>query len=62
MILFYLASIESLLTFSLVSWFGNLSVKYKNSLSQIVRWSSKLIGESQRMTNSILNDDSSFEQ
>ncbi len=69
MILFYRAFIESLLTFSLVSWFGNLSVKNKNSLSQIVRWSSKLIGESQlspaslytrqlqRMTNSILNDD-----
>ncbi len=69
MILFYHAFIESLLTFSLMSWFGNSSVNNNNSLSQIVRWSRKLIGESdlspasvytrqlQRMTNSILNDE-----
>lgn len=34
--LFYRAFIESVLTFSLVAWFGNLSLKNKNS----VRWAS----------------------
>ena len=47
MTLFYHAFIESILSFSLVSWFGSLSVKHKNSLNQIVKWSGKLIGESQ---------------
>jgi len=47
MILFYHAFVESVLLFSLVSWFGNLSLKNKNSLNQIVRWASKIIGESQ---------------
>jgi len=47
MILFYHAFVESVLSFSLVSWFGNLSLKNKNSLNQIVRWASKIIGESQ---------------
>lgn len=66
--LFYHAFLESVLSFALVSWFGNLSVKNKNSLNQIVKWSSKLTGVSlanleavytrqlKRITNSILND------
>ena len=47
MSLFYCAFIESILTFSLASWFGNISLKNKNSLNKIVKWSSKLIGEPQ---------------
>ncbi len=47
MILFYRAFIESVMSFSLVSWFGSLSLKNKNSLNQIVKWASKIIGESQ---------------
>ncbi len=46
-ILFYRAFIESVMSFSLVSWFGSLSLKNKNSLNQIVKWASKIIGESQ---------------
>lgn len=33
--------------FSLVAWFGNLSLKNKNSFNPIVRWASKIIRESQ---------------
>ena len=47
MSLFYCAFIESILTFSLASWFGNISLKNKNSLNKIVKWSGKLIGEPQ---------------
>ncbi|KAK0152128.1 hypothetical protein N1851_006493 [Merluccius polli] len=39
--------IESVISFSLVSWFSNLPLKNKNSLNQIVRWASRLIGEPQ---------------
>lgn len=42
MILFYRAFIESILSFCLVSWFGNVSLKNRNSLNQIVKWSSRL--------------------
>lgn len=45
LILFYRAYIESVLSFTLVSWYGNLSVKNRNSMNQIVKWASKLIGE-----------------
>ena len=47
MSLFYCAFIESILTFSLASWFGKISLKNKNSLNKIVKWSGKLIGEPQ---------------
>ena len=70
MTLFYHAFIESVLSFALAAWFGNLTLKNKNSLNQIVKWSSRLIGEQQpnvetlytkqvqRLTSSILNDSS----
>ncbi len=45
MIIFYRAFIESLMSFSTVSWFGSLSLKNKKSLNQIVKWASKIIGE-----------------
>jgi hypothetical protein len=40
--------IESLLTFSFVCWFNNVSVKDRNSLVSFVNISSKIIGERQR--------------
>ncbi len=45
--LFYQAFIEPILSFSLVSWFGNLPLKNRNSLNQIIKWDGKRIGESQ---------------
>ena len=47
--LFYCVFIESLLSFALVSWFGNLSLQDKNSLNQIIKWAGRLIGKSQLM-------------
>ena len=43
MTLFYHAFIKSIVSFSLVSWFGSVSVKSRNSLNQVVKLSSKLI-------------------
>ena len=37
MALFYKSFIDSILTFSLISWYGNLTVQNKNSLSNIVK-------------------------
>ena len=68
--LFYHAFTELVLLFTLAAWFVNLSLKSKNSLNQIVKWSSRLIGESQlnvetlytkqlqRICGSILKDSS----
>lgn len=47
MTMFYCAFIKSVLSFSLMSWFGHISLKEKNDLNQIVKWSSRLIGENQ---------------
>ena len=47
MTLFYHAFIESVLAFSLVSWFGNLPLKERNLFNQIIKWSVRLIGETQ---------------
>lgn len=46
-ILFYWAFTTLILSLSLVSGFGSLSVKNRNSLHHVVKWSSKLMGESQ---------------
>jgi len=44
MTLFYKSNIESVLTFSVICWYGNLTVKAKTALSYIVKVSSKIIG------------------
>lgn len=46
--LFYQSFIESVLCFSFISWYFNLSIKNKNSLKRIVSLGSKIIGEPQR--------------
>lgn len=51
--LFYHAFMESVLAFSLVSWFGNLPLREKNSLNQIIKWSGRLIGETQLSLESL---------
>ncbi len=45
LIMYYHAYIESVLSFCLVSWYGNLSLKSRNSIDQIAKWASRLIGE-----------------
>ena len=42
--MFYSSFIESILTFALVAWFGNLSVANKNRLRSIVNMCRKIIG------------------
>lgn len=44
MTLFYKSCIESVLTFPLLCWYGNLSVKSKSSLNRIVKLSSNILG------------------
>ncbi len=68
LIMFYHTYIESVLSFCLVSWYGNLSLKSRNSIDQITKWASSLIGEPlrtpaslyirqvQRVRDSILRD------
>ena len=46
--LFYSSFIESVLTFSFICWYFNLSVKNRNNLQKIVSLCSKVIGEQQR--------------
>ncbi len=68
LIMFYHAYIESVLSFCLVTWYGNLSLKKRKSIDQIAKWASRLIGEPlltpvslyirqvQRVGDSILSD------
>ena len=41
---FYRSVIESILTFSIVVWYGNISESQKGSLDKIVKIASKIIG------------------
>ena len=45
MILFYRSFIESVISFSIICWYGNLGVKQKNALNGIVRGAGKIVGE-----------------
>ena len=44
---FYRSFIESVLTFSFICWFGNLTVKNKNVLDRVVNVCGKIVGERQ---------------
>lgn len=43
----YRSLIESVLTFDMCTWFGNLGVKNRNKLSRIVKLGSKIVGKGQ---------------
>ena len=45
--MFYKSCIQSVLTFSFICWFGNVSQKDKNNLQRIVNISSKVTGVTQ---------------
>ena len=47
MSLFYRSFIESVLTFSIIAWFGNLSLANKNKLGRLVKVASKISGKNQ---------------
>ncbi|CAJ1066412.1 gastrula zinc finger protein XlCGF28.1-like%2C partial [Xyrichtys novacula] len=42
--MFYSAFIESVISFCVICWYGNLAIKNKNSLGSIVRVASKVAG------------------
>lgn len=44
MVLFYRSYIESVLSFSLLCWFGNLNTKSTNALNKVVNTSNKILG------------------
>ena len=44
--LFYSAFIESIISFSIICWYGNLNLKDKNQLNRIVKTASKIAGVS----------------
>lgn len=45
--LFYRAFLEPVLSFSLVAWYDSLTLMDKNSLQQVVKWASRLVGRPQ---------------
>ena len=51
----YRSLTESVLTFNIVSWYGNLSVRDRNKLTQIVNQASKIIGNKQLQLQDIYN-------
>ena len=49
----YRSLIESVLTFDMYTWFGNLGVRNRNTLSRIVKMGSKIVGKGQRQLTDI---------
>jgi hypothetical protein len=50
---FYRCCIESVLTFSFMCWYGNLTVVNKNALSRVVNVCSKIVGVRQTSLNEL---------
>ena len=44
MLIFYRASIESILRYEIASWFGNLTVKYKAQVARTAKMAGKIMG------------------
>ena len=53
MTLFYKSFIESILTFCIIAWYGNLTLTTKNRLGSLVRVASKISGASQAQLKDI---------
>ena len=51
----YRSLVESILSFNITAWYGNLSVKNKNKLSKIVNIAEKVIGKSQKQLCNIFD-------
>ena len=49
----YNSLIQSILTFSIVSWYGHIRVKDKAKLNRVVREASKIIGKPQKPLSEI---------
>ncbi len=44
MLLFYRASIESIIRYGITTWFVNLSIKFKSQLQNLIKRAEKRIG------------------
>ena len=54
--LVYRSLIESVLSFNIITWYGNVSGKNKVKLARVVNTASKLIGNNQKQLSSIYKD------
>ena len=54
--LVYRSLIESVLSFNIITWYGNVSGKNKVKLARVVNTASKLIGNNQKQLSSICKD------
>ena len=46
MLIFYRASIESIMRYGITSWFGNLTVKFKSEITRLAKTAGKIMGMS----------------
>ena len=53
--IFYKSYIESVLSFSMICWYGNLNVKDKASLAKVVKAAGKIIGAKQSSLADLYN-------
>ena len=53
--IFYKSYIESVLSFSMICWYGNLNVKDKASLAKVVKAGGKIIGAKQSSLADLYN-------
>lgn len=51
----YRSLVESILTFNIIVWFGNLTVKDRARLSRVVKLAGKIIGSEQRQLSHLYN-------
>lgn len=52
----YRSLVESILSFNIVTWFGNLGVRDRNRINRIVKGASKVIGKLQKPISEIYKD------
>ncbi len=51
----YRSLTESVLSFNIISWYGNLSVRYRNKLTRVVNQASKITADKQMQLQEIYN-------
>ncbi len=44
LLLFYRAAIETIIHYGISTWFGNLTVKFRSQLQNLIKWTGKIIG------------------
>ncbi len=52
----YKSQVESILSFNMIMWYGNLNIKWRNKLQKIVNMASKILGKPQKQLSSLYNE------